>query len=146
VCGLATGSLPHALFGSYVDLARGLGALVVGILMLITGWLSLRAIRLARALSLKVDAVAIHVRDSRGSQYQTGMRQIERLEVRKSFWLGTRTYVYLASGERHRLPQRVRDHDFLIDKIRMSAKLNRRYRQGRRDVYLKDAEYEGGPD
>ena len=145
VWGLATRSLSLALFGRYfgdVELVLGLAAVPVpAILMLRTGWLSLRAIRLGRELSLKVGAVAIHVR-SRGNQYEVGMKQIERLEVRKSFWLGTRTHIRLASGERHRLPQRVRDHDLLIDKIVRGAGLNRRYQQGRSEVYSRDTEYE----
>ncbi|UCH35618.1 MAG: hypothetical protein JSV65_04515 [Armatimonadota bacterium] len=146
VWGLATRSLSLALFGHYfgdVELVLGLAAVpVLAIFMLRTGWLSLRAIRLGRELSLKVGAVAIHVRDRRGNQYEIGMKQIERLEVRKSFWLGTRTYIWLASGERHRLPQRVRDHNLLIEKIAKGAGLTRRYQPGRSDVYSRDTEYE----
>jgi hypothetical protein len=142
--GLATGALPFALYGSYKDVAYAVASLAMAIFVLRTGRLSLRAIRLGRELSLKVDAIAIHVR-SRGNQYEIGMKQIERLEVRKSFWLGTRIYICLASGERHRLPQRVRDHDLLTDKIVRGAGLNRRRQQGRSDVYSRDTECEAEP-
>ena len=106
-----------------------------GILMIAGARLSGRIIAAGKGLSLIAKDSAIYVTDMSRRRHVISPSDIQQVRVARSFWLGTRIYVLVRSGEQVLLPGRIKRREALIERITGSAGLDLHGREGRWEVY-----------